>query len=152
MNTYLWTPTCPCIILNSVRRRVASYPSCWGLGWGRCGAYSGREQRRKATGQRGWGCCWPSVELGLAGAETPNCSGWGWKEESGRTKSAAAAVAAAMFCLADHHCPTGCGGNRRYLNRLKTAWLVQLKDHKIWTSVLKYCLQILDSAASAWKE
>lgn len=105
------TPTCPCIYENSISHCLASYQSCWGLGWGRCGAYSGPVQHQKATGQTGWGCCWPLAVLGPEGAETPNCSGWGWKAGWGTTKFAAAAAAAAgMLWLVDYHCPAGWGG------------------------------------------
>lgn len=102
------TPTCPCISGNAISHRLTSYPSCWGLGWGHCGAYSGPEQRRKATDRTGWGCCWPSAAPGPARAGTPSCSGWGWKEGSVRKTSAA--VAAGMLWLVDSHCSAGWRG------------------------------------------
>lgn len=104
------TPTCPCISGNAISQHVTSYRSCWGLGWGHCGAYSGPEQRRKATVQIGWGCCWPLDAPGPARAETPSYSGWGWKEGLGRKMFAAAAVAAGMLWLVDSHCSAGWGG------------------------------------------
>lgn len=103
------TPTCPCIKGNAFNHRHTSYRSCWGLGWGRCGAYNGPVQRRTATGRTDWGCCWPLAALGPARAESPNCSGWGWKAGSGRMNFAAA-VAAGMLWLVDYHCSAGWGG------------------------------------------
>lgn len=89
-----------------------SYRSCWGLGWGRCGVYSGPEQRRKATDQTGWGCCWPLAVLGLAAAGTPSYSGWGWKLGLERTSAAAAVAAAGMLWLVDYCCSARWRGQR----------------------------------------
>lgn len=103
------TPTCSCINENAISLRVASYRSCWGLGWGRCAVYSGPKRHQKATVRTDGGCCWPWVVPGLAEAETPSCSGWGWREGLGRTRvpAAAAVVAAGMLWLVDCHYSVG---------------------------------------------
>lgn len=88
---------------NAISHCLTSYQSCSGLGWGRCGAYNGPEQRQKATVQTDGGCCWPSAVPGPVEAETPSCSGWDWRGGWGRMRSAAA-VAAGMLWLVDYHC------------------------------------------------
>lgn len=123
------TPTAHALNRNAISHRVMSYRSCWGLGWGRCGAYSGPEQRQKATGRTGWGCCWLLAVLGQAGVGTPNCSGWGWTAGLGRTKFAAA-VAAGKLWLVDYHCP-----ERWELDiRLKKLWCVSW-DFFTWSGI-----------------
>lgn len=112
------TFTCSCINGNAISLHVTSYRSCWGLGWGRCEVYSGLKLHQKATARTDGGCCWPSIVLGLAEAETPSCSGWGWREGSGRTRVAAAVVAAAgMLWLVDCHYSIGLEKDVQILKR-----------------------------------
>lgn len=119
------TPTCSCINGNAVRLRVASYPSCWGLGWGRCGVYSGPKRHRKATARTGGGCCWPSAVPGQAEGETPSCSGWGWRAGSGRTRAAAAAAAAAAgtLWLVDCHYSVGMETQLHKSSKVALFWI-----------------------------